>query len=551
MSNLEIALLLDEIGDLVELAGDEGFKTRAYRRAARLIQGLDEPVGRLVDEGRLRALPGIGQALEAKITELVRTGTCRYLEDLRQQIPPGLRQVMAVSGVGPRTAILLHRELGVADLEGLEAAARAGRLRELPRLGPRREEAILDGVARVRARGGLIPLAVARPLALGVARVLGEDPAVARVEAVGGVRRWCEVVERVVLLATGPDPGRVGEVFRALGAPRTVELEVVDEREFPLALVRLTGSDGHWRRLQERARGLGLDLDGRGLCRGGQRVEIAGEDDLYRQLGLPAVPPELREDDGEVEAALAGTLPRLVEAGDIRGDLHAHTDWSDGQASLERMAAVARDRGYGYLAVTDHSRSLAMARGLDENRLRQQVEAIAVLNRELAPFRLLTGIEVDILADGSLDLPDSVLAELDVVVASVHSRFRLDRQAMTARFLRAMENPRVDCIGHLTGRLIGERDPYELDLDAVLEACARTGTWLEINASPHRLDVGGQLAREARERGVGLALGTDAHAPVCLEDMAWGVATARRAWLRPEDIVNSRPWQDLVDRRGR
>lgn len=564
LTNLELADLLEEIGDLLELKGDEGFRVRAYRRAARVVRGLGEPVQRVAEEGRLRSLPGVGPALAAKIQEMLTTGTSQYLEKLREEIPPGLREVMLVPGVGPRTAALLHSELGVADLESLEAAARAGRLRSVPRLGLRREEAILEGVARVRARGGLVPLAVARPLALELAAMLARRSEVVRVEVAGSVRRWCETVEAVVLVAAGPDPARIVEAFGALpgfreppersagrargrwGAGVPVELEATLPEAFGVAMVRLTGSEAHWRRLEERAQGRGMRLGPAGLCVDGRQVPCDGEDELYRLLGLPPIPPELRENGHEVEEAAAGRLPRLLEPSDIRGDLHVHTDWSDGTASLEEMAIAARSRGYEYLAITDHSRSLAFARGLDVARLRGQAEAVAALNHKLAPFRVLAGIEVDILADGSLDLPDAALAELDFVIASVHSRMRQDRVTMTARLLRAIASPHVDVIGHLTGRLIGEREPCELDHEAVLEACAASGTALEINASPHRLDVDRCLARQARDRGVTLTLGTDAHDRVSLEDMAFGVGTARRARLGPGEVLNTLSADELL-----
>ena len=566
MDNRDVALLLEEIATLLELQEEEQvFRARAYRRAARSIRGSAESAAALAAAGRLRELRGVGRALEAKIEEFLHTGTSRYLEELRSLVPAGLPELVSLSGIGPRTAILLHRHLGISDLEGLGAAARAGRLQTVPGVGPRREAAILEEVTRSYARQGRIPLAVARPLAIGRADWLRGRPGVRRVEVVGDIRRWCDTCDRVVLLATGPDLRGIEEAFRTAPSiglradPLTwqsatgpeIELIVVPPVAFAVTLVRLTGSPAHWQRLQARAWARGLRLDEEGLFRDGQAQPVADEAQLYEELGLQWIPPEMREDRGEIEAAAAGTLPRLLEPSDVQGDLHAHSDWSDGLASLEDMAGAARDRGYAYLAITDHSPTLAMLRGLDEPRLRSQVQAIASLNQRLRPFRLLTGIEVDLLVDGRTDLPAEALGDLDVVIGSVHTRFRLAPEAMTARFLRAVEEPSVDALGHLTGRMIGRRDPYEVDLDMVLEACRRTGTWLEINASPERLDVDDRMARKARDHGVKLMLGTDAHAPVCLEDMAWGVGIARRAWLRREDVVNCLPPEALAERGGR
>ena len=544
--------MLEAIATLLELQDEEQtFRARAYRRAARSVRGSAEPVATLAAAGRLTELPGVGQAMEAKLEELLRTGTSRYLEELKSRVPAGLPELVSLSGVGPRTAVLLHRHLGIADREGLAAAAREGRLRTVPGIGPRREAAILEEVMRSYARQGRTPLPVARPLAMRWADWLRGQPGVTAVEVAGDIRRWCDVCERVVLLATGPNPRGVEEAFRSATAVPEIDLVVVPPAAFVVAFVQLTGSPAHWQRLRDRASARGLSLDEGGLFRDGQAQPVADEAALYGALGLQWVPPELREDRGEIEAAAAGTLPRLLELSDVRGDLHAHSDWSDGLASLEGMAEAARGRGYAYLAITDHSPALAMIRGLDELRLRRQVEAIGSLNQKLRPFRLLTGIEVDLLVDGRTDLPPEALRDLEVVIGSVHTRLRLDREAMTARFLRAAEEPSVDALGHLTGRLIGQRDPYEVDLDRVLEACRRTGTWLEINASPERLDVDDRAARKARELGVKLMLGTDAHAPVCLEDMAWGIAIARRAWLGPEDVVNCRPAETLAERDGR
>lgn len=562
-SNYQVAWLLEEIGDLLEIKGEDAFKVRAYRRAAQVLRGWAEEVARVAADGRLTEIPGVGKALAAKIEEILATGTCRALERLRQEVPAGLRQMLDIPGVGGRTVGTIWRALGITTLAELEEAARRHRLRTIRGLGAKKEEAILHGIELLRVRLERSPLGLAYPVARELVGYLASLPVVERVEIAGSVRRGRHLVKDVDLVAASPEPARVMDFFVHMpvvdevvmqGETRSrvrtrfglaVDLRVVSREEFPCAWQYLTGSADHNVRLRGRARERGLKLNEYGLFAGdGQRLPVGEEADIYRQLDLQFIPPELREDRGEIEAAEAGSLPVLLEDGDLLGDLHCHTDWSDGGNSLEEMARAAMARGYRYLGICDHSRSLTVANGLDAERLARQGAEIEVLNRkwekEGKDFRLLRGIEVDILADGRLDLEDEVLAGLDIVIASVHSGFRQDRETMTARIERALRHPHVDVLGHPTGRLIGRRSEYNVDIRRIFEVAREEGKALEINASPDRLDLSDELAREAAlEWGIPLVINTDAHSAGGLEDMHFGVQVARRAWLGKEHVLNS------------
>jgi len=605
ISNPEVAEVLHLTGDLLEIrGGPDARKAAAYRRAARSVAHLGEDVTDLVRAGRLREIPGVGEALAKKIRELAETGRLAYHDRLREGVPAGVLDLLKVPGVGARTAGLVWRELGVDGLEALEEAARSGRLASLPGLGPKKVEAILNGLAALRRRSARVSLGVARPTALALVEAVERLKGVDRAVVAGSVRRWCETVGDINIVArlepgyrAAPGPGVPGgrgeEAADTPGGDGAGEFPVrVDDladlppvqsvdcesgTALPTALLRLgtglearvsfapsgdfwpavrhiTGSAGHNEKLAERARALGLDLapDGR-LLRDGEPLPAGSEEEFYGHLDLPLIPPELREGGREVEAAAEGRLPRLVERADIRGDLHVHSNWSDGGATLEELARAGRALGYEYVVVSDHSKSLAMAGGLDEKRLLQQREEIERINRELGAgegspeaCRLVAGVEVDILAGGELDLPDSVLAEMEFVTASIHSRLRAPGAEITERLVSALENEHVDCLAHPTGRLLGRRDPSEVDLEAVIDTAARTGTFLEINASPDRLDLKAEHAALAREAGCLLTISTDAHSLRALDDMAYGVATARRAWLEAGDVVNTRSWPEVA-----
>jgi len=559
MDNLDVAQALLEIADLLEFRGDEPFKVRAYRKAAQALEMLPEPVSAVAERGDLTKVPGIGKAIAAKVGELLATGRIAYLEELRRAIPPGVLELTAVPGLGARTAYLLYTRLGIDSLDRLELAARKGELRALPGMGPRKEAAILEGLEKLRTLRREIPLGSVKPVADGLTEILRRHPAVQAAEAAGEVRRRADVVTGLELVVSTFDPDGVAEYLKgmdigareepdgggaagsaAAGAAADsrrvvlttalglkISIHFVQPDNFALTLLQLTGSPAHLNAL-------------------GALTPAPTEEAIYAHLGLPFIPPELREGRGEVEAARAGRLPHLVEIGGIKGDLHTHTRASDGTATALEMAQAARRLGYQYLAICDHSQSLAVAGGLTPERLRMQRAEIRRLNQDLGDFRLLHGTEVDILKDGSLDFPDDVLAELDVVVASIHSHMGLDEAAQTERLLRAIYNPHVDIIGHPTGRVLGRRAPYPVDFDRILAACRETGTALEINASPARLDLNDELARMAIEAGVKLVINTDAHAIPELELMHYGVGQARRAWAEAGNVVNTMDLEDLL-----
>lgn len=573
---------LREIADLLEIGGEKSFKVQAYRRAARAVERLPADLGELAAGDRLLEIPGVGPALAGKIAEILETGSCRYLEDLRQGLPEGILELLEIPDLGPRTVAVIYARLGISTIAGLEAAARQGRLRGLPGLGEKKEQAILENIARWRRRDGRILLVEALAVAGPLISELKAVPGVREVAAAGDVRRRCETVAELELVvgAANPraargavaglpalkvlaglgEPGLVsGEEFKvsfrvAVDGRRNLEvtLSVLDLTQYPLALQWCTGSPAHNERLRERARGLGLRMGKDELLDShGRPMEVRAEADLYAALGLEWIPPELREGAGEVEAAAAGTLPKLLAAGEIKGDLHTHSQWSDGHDSIASMAQAAAGQGYQYLAVSDHSRSLTVARGLDPERLALQWREIEALNARQDGCRILKGIEVDILPDGTLDYPDELLSRFDIVTASVHSRMRMDRETMTARILRAMENPHVDVIGHLTGRILGRREPYDVDLDRVLETAQRTGTALEINASPDRLDLRDVHARLAGERDLLVVINTDAHSIGNMGDIIFGVWVARRAWLEKRQVLNTFDLDQLLAWLGR
>ncbi|HEY8496196.1 MAG TPA: DNA polymerase/3'-5' exonuclease PolX [Limnochordales bacterium] len=568
MKNLELAWILAEIGDLLELQGENPFKVRAYRRAARAIELLPEDIEAVWRRGELGRIEGIGKALEEKIDEWLSTGVMTYYEELRRQLPPGLRELTRVPGVGPKLAQRLYQELGIRNLDELEAACREQRLRHVKGLGARSEENILRGIERLRRQMERFPLGLALPVAQQLVRALAEFPSVQRVAIAGSLRRGRETVGDVDIVASSADPASVMDEFvRTPGVEQVlargdtkasivlkmglqVDLRVVRDDQFAAALHHFTGSKEHNVALRELAQAKGLKISEYGIVRvdEGEPLAVATEADVFAAVGLPCIPPELREDGSEIAAAREGRLPALITLGDIKGDLHVHSEWSDGLHSIEAMALAARERGYEYIAITDHSPSLSVARGLDPSRLEEQLEEIARLNRRLDGIRILTGCEVDILRDGSLDLPDEILARLDVVVASVHSAMNLDEAEMTERIVAAMRNPHVDIIGHPTGRILGRREPYAVDMERIIAVAAETGTCLEINASPDRLDLKDVHARWARERGVMIVINTDAHSTDGLDQMAYGVTVARRAWLGKADVLNCLSWPELKAR---
>ncbi len=614
MENIEVAWIFRELADLVEISGDNPFKARAYRAAAHTIENLPVPLAQLEAEGKLREIPGVGEAIAKKIGEILATGTVSLLERLRKQIPPGLIEITAIPGVGPKLAHTFYNELGIATTAQLREAAGAHRLRELRGVGVKLEQKILRGIEFLESRRGeaaslslpglgdtgpSIPLGMALPIAEEMREQMATTGAVERIEIAGSLRRRREMIGDVDLLAASNAPERVMELFLkmpqvwkvlAQGPARAsvltragiqVDLRVVAPQEFAAAWQYFTGSAEHNVKLRHMARQKGFKLNEYGLFyTDGEAPDAAGgmasrqpgagdpvdgiesEADLYNWLGLSYIEPELREDRGEIEAAAEGALPDLVELKDLRGDLHVHSTASDGVATLEQLVATAEARGYDYLGICDHSKSLAIAHGLTAERLAQQGELIRKFNDKKAaeaakavsasPVRLLHGIEVDILADGRLDFPDEILAELDLVVASVHSGFKQDGRTMTGRIEAALKNPCVDILGHPTGRMLGRRPPYQVDMELVIETAARTGTILEINASPERLDLNDILTRKAVEHGVMVAINSDAHSLEQFEYYPlYGVEVARRGWATSHDVLNALPYRELVKRLSR
>lgn len=554
-----------QIADLMEFKGDDFFKIRAYRKAARAIAGLEEPVADLYNSGKLIEVPGVGKNIIAKIGELLTTGQCQLHERLKQEVPVSLLELMSLPGLGPKKIWLLHERLGISSIAELEEATRAKKVREIPGMGSRTEQEIIRSISRLKRKTSQLPLGAARELAAGFCRYLKQMGMDQRVEITGAIRRWAPMVDSIDLLVVAADVQNVQELFAMhpdlgdviwreegrfqlasrWGVP--VEVFIVPESEYWYALLWSTGSPSHYRRLQVLAWKRGWRLNKSGLYpRSGDAAVVHSEKEIYRLLELQYVPPELRENEGELSAACNNSIPRLLNAGDIRGDLHVHTNWSDGMNSIEEMAQRAREKGYRYMAITDHSASLKVAKGLSRERLLMQHETIRKLNRQWEDFHLFTGVEVDILADGRLDYPDEILAGIDVVVASVHSGFKQDRATITRRMIAAIENEHVDIIGHPTGRLLGHREPYAVDVEAIIEAAARHKKVLEINASPDRLDLDEFYVRLARESGVLIAINTDAHDLRRLEEMEFGISVARRAWLMPGHVINTYELDDLV-----
>ncbi|WP_207744586.1 DNA polymerase/3'-5' exonuclease PolX [Desulfallas sp. Bu1-1] len=568
---MEIAWVFYEIADLLEFKGEDFFKIRAYRRAARAIAGLEQPVTEMYASGELKKVPGLGKNITGKIGELITTGECKLHQELKEEIPPSLLELMTLPGLGPKRVRLLYERLGVSSLAELEEAARARKVRQLPGMGSKTEQEILRGIVRLKNKVNRLPLGAARELALELSAYLDQMAGVHRVTVTGELRRWSPLVGSVDLLVVAENAEEIIEAFlihpvlgdilrrekdRVQVLSRWgvhVELIVVPEEQYWFALLWSTGSPAHYRRLQLLAWKRGWRLSRHGMlsraC--GKPARVNSEHGIYGLLGLNYIVPELRENNGEVGAAAENKLPRLLELADIRGDLHVHTNWSDGTGSIEEMVRRAREKGYSYLAITDHSVSLKIARGLTVERLLQQHEEIRRLNDEMEDFHLFTGVEVDILADGRLDYPDEVLARVDVVIASVHSGFKQDRDAITRRILSAIENEHVDIIGHPTGRLLGHREPYAVDVEEIIEAAARHNKVLEINASPDRLDLDEFYVQLACESGVRLAINTDAHDPHRLDEMIYGVSVARRAWLEPRHILNALPLPELLQVLGK
>jgi DNA polymerase (family 10) len=569
LTNGELARIFREIGDMLEILGEVVYKSVAYRRVADAVERYPDDVAAMFRAGTPPKLPGAGAALSAKLAELAETGQLAYHQKLRAQVPEGLLDMLRVPGVGPRTVRQLHDELGIDSVEALRAAAADGQLRGLKGLSQRTEENILAGIARLERVSTRLLLHEADAMIADLVGRLRDVPGVERIEPAGSMRRRRATIGDLDLLAATDRPEELvtaldtlPEVERVLSAgidkssivladgPR-VDLMICHPEAWGTHLVHFTGSKEHNVALRGMALDRGLSLSEKGFkaVDTGELLLEAAEEDVYARLDLPWIPPELREDSGEIAAARAGELPRLVTDEDVRGDTHVHSDWTDGVDSIEVMARAARARGLGWMVLTDHSPSLGITRGLSPERVMEQRAEIDRLNVELAPFRILHGTEMEIRADGTLDYPDGLLARFDLVVASVHTARGQSPERLTERTLAAIENPHVDVIAHPTGRIVNRRDPVALDWPRVFAAAARSGTALEINGSP-RLDLDDSLARAARAAGARLTLASDAHRTEELDQLRYAVSTARRAWIEPDAILNRLPADELVGGSG-
>lgn len=560
IKNTEVAQLLRSIADILELKGDSIYRIAAYREAARNIENLQEDIAVVAREDRLRDIPGVGPSIAGKVQEYLTTGKLDYYEDLRKGVSMEAVELLQVPGLGPRRAQYIYQKLHVTSLDELERAAAEHRLSQLPGIGRKTEDKLLKELHRLRQRTRRLLLSVALTAAEEVVDILRQNRAVLDIEPAGSIRRRKETIGDIDILVSSRDPSSVMDTFTTMALVKEViargptrssiltnddlqiDIRVVDPSTYGAALQYFTGSKEHNIALRTLALNKGLTISEYGIFevdtgkrRGGER-----EQDIYEVLGLQWPPPELREDRGEIEAALRGELPHLIEDNDVKGDLHIHTDWSDGTAPIIDMVETAVELGYQYIAICDHSKALGIAHGLSVDRVREQQKLIEMLNCKFAPFVILSGTEVDILKDGTIDYPNEVLKSFDLVTASVHSAFGQSREAMTARIIKALRNPYVDVLNHPTGRILLQREPYDVDLERVLQVAAETGTALEINSSPNRLDLDDIWSRRAKELGVNLVINTDAHAPAQLAFMRYGVAVARRGWLEPRNVLNTR-----------
>lgn len=579
MNNKQVADLFRSIGQLLQILDESRFVVMAYQNAARTVDGLEKDINDVAAEGALEDLPRVGKAIAEKIATLLDTGSLPYYDELASQVPEGVVAMMQVPDVGPKTVRRLWKELDIASVEAMQSAAEQGKLRGLKGFGAKTEERILKGIKLLESRSDdRTPIGASLPVAQGLAQSLREhaDGLVQKIEVAGSLRRWRETTGEIRLIGVSHVPQRALQHFRSL--PQAVEvlesddrhsrvllsngmqatLSLVEAENWGAALCHATGNREHLAEIREYAQAAGLGLDENGLMpqigpsatEGAGRDTVISEEAFYELIGLQWTPPELREGGNEVDAARRRELPQLIEPGQILGEVHGHTTWSDGKASVAEMAEAARRRGYRYWAVTDHSIGLGVTGGVDGEALIAQRREIDAVNDRYAAegvdFRLIQGTEVEVLGDGELGLPDETLATLDIVVASIHIGLRQDRERITERCLRTIHNPHVDVIGHPTGRLLGQRSPSEIDMERVMLACAETGTAVEINANPARLDLSAEHARQAAELGCKIVINTDAHSTGQFDLMPYGIHTARRAWLRHTDVMNTLPLEDLL-----
>jgi DNA polymerase (family 10) len=573
MNNTEIVRVLENIAALLDLKGENVFKSRAYQKAARSVEMLPEEVSKLVAQDRLKEIPGVGEAIAKKLVELATTGRLEYYEKLKSEFPGGISALLEVPGIGPRTALLIARELNIGSLDELEKAILDGRVARLPRLGEKTADNILRQIQAFRRKKSenRTPLGAVLPVVDTLLTCLKDVPGLKNLTAAGSLRRFRDTIGDIDLVGTADDPSpaiqafitlpQVGEVLEKgpnkasvlLKDGLQVDLRVVGHAEYGSALIHATGSKQHNVDLRTRAERMGLSLSEYGITdkKSGVLERFETEEGFYRRQGLEYIPPEIREGQREIELAEKGRLPGLVEVTDIQGDLHLHSEWSDGHGSLEQLLQAGLNRGYRYLAVTDHSVGLGIARGLNYQRVDEQIQAIAELNRKYPDIRLLAGMEVDIKSDGTLGMPDEILARLDIVLASIHSAMNQPREQMTERIIKALSSPHVDVLAHPTARLLGERPPIEMDVEKVFQAALQFNKALEISAMPTRLDLKDSHIDLARRMGIKMVIDTDAHRLEHLDFMRFGVGMARRGWCTPDDILNAQPLTSLLDFFGR
>ena len=553
----EAAIFIEEYGVLLELSGANAFRVRAYTNAVRTLEMLETPLDALIAAGTLSEVKGIGKSVGELVLEFADTGTATAYEELRASVPDGLLDMLRVPGLGPRKIIAIREALGIEDLDALALACGNGKLAELKGFGKKTQENILKGIEYIRAHRGRFRANVARESTQTLFDTLQALPQTQRIEVAGSLRRAKETVKDVDFVVSANEPQVISDAFVAhpavaeitaqgetkssvrLNNGMQVDLRVVTDGEFPYILHHFTGSKEHNVALRARAQGQGLKINEYGLYHGEERVECIDETAFFAAMGLAYIPPELREGLGEIEAAAENALPELLTAADIRGMLHVHSTYSDGADSIEAMALAVRKRGYDYLGMADHSQAAAYAGGLNVDAVKRQWDEIARLNEKLAPFRIFKGIESDILGDGSLDYTDDILEQFEYIVVSVHSQFNLDRAKMTARIIRAIEHPCATIVGHLTGRLLLDREGYDVDVDQIIEAAARCGVAIEINAHPARLDIDWRHVKKARDHGVQIAINTDAHSTGGLGNLPYGIGIARKGWLRAKDVLNA------------
>ncbi len=564
MKNKELADLFEKMADILEFKNENPFKINAYRKASRILNDLTQDIEEMAEKGELKKIPGIGEGMAQKIEEFLKTGRVSKFEEVRRGIPDEVINMMNIPGMGPKTLALIHKEKKIVTLSQLEKALEDGSLLDLPGMGEKKIENIKRGIQLLKQSKGRMNLGMAFPVAKRIVESLRKKTGSEKIEWAGSLRRMREDIGDIDILATGPNHEKIihafthlPEVKEVLASGETkasviveeglqIDLRVVDEDSYGAALQYFTGSKAHNIRLRGIARSKGIKINEYGVFKGEKKIGGKEEKDVYQALGMAWIEPELREDRGEIEVSQQKRLPRLVEEKEMKGDFHVHSNWSDGSSSIEEVARAAQRRGYEYVAICDHTKSLKIAHGLDEFRLLRQMEEIDRLNDRMKGFQILKGAEVDILSDGRLDLSDKILERLDIVVASVHSGFKQDRERMTRRIIKAFENPNLHVFGHPTGRLLGSRAPYEVDMDEVMKAAQKYGKALEINAYFERLDINDIHSRKAKELGIIVAIGTDTHHLDQMWMMSLGVAVARRGWLETQDVLNTLSLQEIL-----